>query len=303
MHYFRNLTVLQFPPSCRAAIEDLEQHAAPHRLKPLGGLELERSGFVSPFGRRGTALTHRVGEHLLFCVGSLTRLLPNAVVREAVQARIDDIAEREGRQVGGRERRRLKDEVLTDLIPRAFARSQQTWAYFDLSRGWLVVDTASRKVAEAVVARVRDALGSFPALPLAPETSPRLRLTAWLANEALPAGLQLGDESELRDPSEQGGIVKLRRHELDGEEVQEHLRAGKVGVQLAVTLNERVSFVCGEDLVVRRLKFLDIVETERGEEASPDAAAELDATFAILAGEIRPLIECLSTQFGVREAA
>src|SRR3546814_13735843 len=108
-----------------------------------------------------------------------------------------------------------------------------------------------------VCSEVRRALGSFPALPLNAEVAPRSILTGWVAGEPLPDGLALGDECELRDPVDQGAVVKCQRQELQGDEISKHLEAGKQVTRLALTLDDHVSFVLGEDLGVRKFKLLD----------------------------------------------
>ena len=116
----------------------------------------------------------------------------------------------------------------------------------DARDGWLVVDSSSRKVAEQVVTRIREALGSFPAVPLAPEVSPRAVMTDWLADGNLPAGFALGDECELRDPATAtGAVVRARRQDMDSEEVREHLRNGKQVFSLGLVFDDRMTFVLG----------------------------------------------------------
>ena len=137
------------------------------------------------------------------------------------------MTEKAGKPVGSRERKRLKDEVLTDLLPRAFTRLSKRNAYLDTENGWLVVDTASRKAAESRVSLIREALGSFPAAPLAPDESPRVLMTDWLAHGKLPPGLALGDECELRDSGDGGAAVRCRRQDLESDEIREHLKSGK----------------------------------------------------------------------------
>ena len=180
---FRNLTLFRFPSSLRKALENLDERLPEAALKPVGPLELSSRGFVSPFGRGEDQLSHRVGDCVLLTLGGEDKLLPSAVVNEALASKLDKVREREGRNPGGRERKRMKDEVLTDLLPRAFARPSRVNGYLDLGLGWLVVDTASRKVAENFVSAIREALGSFPALPVNAESSPRTLLTAWISGE------------------------------------------------------------------------------------------------------------------------
>ena len=82
----------------------------------------------------------------------------------------------------------MKDEILTDFLPRAFVKPYRILAYLDLKNGWLVVDTSSRKSAEEVLSELREATGSFPATPMAPEESPRTLMTDWVVSGKLPAG-------------------------------------------------------------------------------------------------------------------
>ncbi|MEO8778066.1 MAG: recombination-associated protein RdgC, partial [Rhodanobacter sp.] len=146
---------------------------------------------------------------------------------------------------------------------------------------------------------VREALGSFPAVPLAPEEGPRVLMTDWLANGNLPAGLTLGDECELRDPATAtGAIARCRRQDLDAEEVKEHLRNGKQVFMLGLTFDDRIDFVLGEDLVIRKLKFLDVVLDGLGD-SQQDAHAEMDASFALLTLELVRLLGKLEEWFAL----
>jgi recombination associated protein RdgC len=299
---FRNLTLFRFPLPLREALETLPDRLPEHALRPLGPLELSTRGFVSPFGRNHEALSHQVGDCVLIALGGEDKILPAAVVNEALAEKLDAIRENEGRSPGGKERKRLKDEVLTDLLPRAFAKPSRTMAYLDLESNWLIVDTASRKNAEAVVSGIREALGSFPALPVNAEDSPRAILTGWIGGEELPEGFALGDECELRDPVDQGAIVKARRQELGSTEIAEHLKAGKQCFHLGLVFADRLSFVLGEDMVVRKLKFLETATEELEQDNRESLEAELDANFALMSGELRLLLERLERHFALSSA-
>ncbi|HUB88493.1 MAG TPA: recombination-associated protein RdgC [Dyella sp.] len=298
--FFRNLTLFRFSPSVAEDLSRLDEALNDHRLRPCGPLEMSTRGFVPPVGRGDDApMTHVVNACTLVTVGGEEKLLPAAVVNDELQRKVQKIAEEEGRKVGGRERKRLKEDLLTELLPRAFVRSSRMSAYVDRKNGWLVLDTASRKSAENALTQVREALGSFPAVPLAPEEGPRVLMTDWLASGNLPGGLVLGDECELRDPATAtGAIARCRRQDLDAEEVKEHLRNGKQVFQLGLVFDERISFVLGEDLVVRKLKFLDAVVDELGD-SQQDAAAEMDARFALLTLELERLLGKLEEWFGL----
>jgi recombination associated protein RdgC len=297
--WFRNLTLFRFSESTAKSLKSLENKLQKHRLRPPGPIELATSGFISPLGRDEEPLTHRVGDYVLFHLANEARLLPNSVVYEELSARLKKIAEKEQRKVGAKERKRLKDEILTDLLPRAFTKMSRTACYVSLKCGWMALDTASRKSAEAGVTQLREALGSFPAVPMAAEESPRALMTDWLIRGKLPAGLVLGDECELRDPAETGATVRCRRQDLETDEVREHLKSGKQVFQLGLVYEDRIGFVLGEDLTVRKLRFLDQVQDELGETDRDSSAAELDAVFSLMTLELEQLLQKLEQWFGL----
>lgn len=289
--FFRNLTLFRFPTTTK--FDALESGLGECQLKPVGPLELSSRGFISPFGRDAEVMSHNQGEATWLAVGGEDKILPGSVVNDMLNKKLSEIEAKEGRKPGGRTRKRIKDELITDLLPRAFVKPSRTDALIDLGHGVVAVDTSSRKTGESVVSEIRRAMGSFPALPLNAEVAPRSVLTGWIAGEPLPEGLSLGDECELRDPIDQGAVVKVQRMELQSDEITKHLESGKQVTRLALNLDDHVSFVLGEDLVVRKFKLLDgavdaLESTERD-----DLRAELDARFILMAGEFRRLFTVL----------
>jgi recombination associated protein RdgC len=298
--FFRNLTLFRFPTSLD--LTDLETQLATCALKPVGLLELSSRGFVAPMGQHHEALNHAIdGTHWL-TVGGEDKLLPGAVVNDLLQKKLAAIEEQEGRRPGGRTRKRLKEDLVAELLPRAFVRPVRSDALLDTKLGVIAVDTSSRKNAESVVSEIRRALGSFPALPVNAEVAPRAILTGWIAGDALPEGVSLGDECELRDPSDSGAVVKVQRMDLSGEEIAKHLEAGKQVTRLALVLDDHVSFVLGEDLVVRKFKLLDGAVDQLESSEREDVRAELEARFALMSGEFRRLFLVLEAALKLSKA-
>ncbi|MCD9029105.1 recombination-associated protein RdgC [Luteimonas sp. BDR2-5] len=298
--FFRNLTLFRFPTALD--LSELDTHLGEFTLKPVGPLEMSSRGFVSPFGRDAEALSHRIEDAIWLTVGGEEKILPGAVVNELLARKLAEIEEKQGRRPGGRARKQMKDDLLQELLPRAFVRPVRTDALLDLEHGVCVVDTSSRKTAENVVSEIRAAMGSFPALPLNAEVSPRGVMTGWLAGEPLPDGLTLGEECELKDPSDQGAIVKCQRQELLCDEIGKHLDSGKQVTKLALNLDDHVSFVLGEDLVVRKFKLLDGAIDQLEGTDNDDMRAELDARFALMSGEFKRLFTVLERALKLSKA-
>ncbi|MDO7931535.1 recombination-associated protein RdgC [Xanthomonas euvesicatoria pv. eucalypti] len=301
MAFFRNLTFFRFPTT--HDFTEVEQLLPSAVLKPVGPLEMSSRGFMSPFGRdEQEALSHRINDFLWLTVGGEDKILPGSVVNDALARKLAEIEAKEGRKPGGRERKRIKDDLLHELLPRAFVKSSRTDAILDLAQGYIAVDTSSRKCAESVMSEIRGLLGSFPAVPLNAEVAPRSILTGWIAGEPLPEGLGLGEECEMKDPVEGGATVRCSAQELRSDEIDRHLDAGKQVTKLALTVDDHLSFVAGDDLVIRKLKFLDGALDQPEDADQEGVRAELDARFALMSGEIRRLFSKLQAAFQLSEA-
>lgn len=294
--FMRNLVLFRFPSTADfSEVDTLLPHAV---LKAVGPLEMNSRGFISPFGREEQEhLSCRQGDFLWLTVGGEDKILPGAVVNRALEARLQVMEQEQGRRPGGRERKRMKDDILHELLPKAFVKNSRHDAILDLANGYVAVDTSSRKVAEAFVSDIRGLVGSFPAMPLNAQVAPRSILTGWIAGEPLPAGLSLGESAELRDPVEGGAKVRCSDQELRSDEIDKHLDAGKQVTRLALVLEDALSFELGDDLVVRKLKFLDGARAQLEHADDDGRRAEFDARFALQSGEIRRLFLVLEQAF------
>lgn len=298
--FFRALTMFRFPSSMD--LTDLDACLSECALKAVGPLELCTVGFVPPFGHHGSAMSHGCGKAIWLTVGMEERLLPAAVVNKVLGDRLQAIKEREGRMPGGRARRRLKDDLIGELLPRSHVRATRVDALLDMHRNVIAVDTSSRRTAEMVVSEIRRALGSFPALPINAEVAPRAILTGWVAGDARPNGLELAEDCTLQDPTDTGAKVKVYRVDLGSDEIEKHLETGRQITCLSLTLHDSVAFDIDERLIVRKFKLLDgaidrLENTERS-----DIAAELDARFALMAGEFGRLLGVLEAAFKISRA-
>lgn len=93
--------------------------------------------------------------------------------------------------------------------------------------------------------------------------------------------------------------MRYTRHALDTEEVRAHIAMGKMPTRLAMTWNDRVSFVLTEALQIKKLAFLDVVM--EGAPTSPTTNARdngFDTNAAIATGELSGLIPDLLEALG-----
>lgn len=296
--WFKNLALLRLTEPFTLTAEEIEQCLEARRFKPCGSLEPVSVGWAAPLGKDTFPLVHATNGYIMICLMKEEKILPASVVNEMLAERVEEIETQQGRPVRRKEKDAMRDEVLQDLLPRAFSHTRKAYAYLDPKGGWLIVDSASTKKAEELVSLLRQCLGSLPAVPLASRERPASVLSTWLGDDAVPFDITLESDCELRSPEEDGGVIRCRRHDLSAPEIQNHLEAGKEVVKLAVTWSDRLSFVLDDALAVRSLRFLEIVQDEAADVDASNPAERFDADFAVMSLELAQFLPRLVELFG-----
>lgn len=296
--WFKNLRAYRLTSPFDLSPEQLEEQLASSAFEPCAKSQALSIGWVSPLGDGSELLVHAANGRYLVCLKREEKLLPSTVVREQLEEKIALIEAEQARKVYRKERLTLKDEIIQDCLPRAFTRSSKTFAFIDTRASWLFVDAASAGRAEELLNLLRDCIGSFPVVLPQVNNAPSATMTGWLAHQNLPDDFALGEECELREPGEEGGVVRCRGVDLLSEEVETHLNAGKQVARLSLSWDERLSLVIAEDLCLRRLKFSEELLKENEEIPEEELAARLDADFALMSEAVTALQDRVITMFG-----
>lgn len=296
--WFKNLRAYRLTSPFDLSAEQLAAKLEPRSFVPCAKAQALSLGWVPPLGDDTAVLVHAAAGRVLVRMRREEKLLPAAVVRELLDEKVAQIQREQGRRVYRKERLGLRDEIVQDCLPRAFSRHSHVYAYIDTRAGWIFVDSASAARAEELLNLLREGLGSLPVLLPQVNHAPAAIMTAWLLHGRLPEDLAPGGDCELREPGEDGGVVRCRGVDLLSEEVETHLHAGRQVVRLALQWDARLSLVLGEDLCLRRLRFADELMKENEDIPEADHAARLDADFALMADALSALQERLIALFG-----
>ncbi|WP_301103445.1 recombination-associated protein RdgC [Propionivibrio sp.] len=291
--WFRNLQLYRLPKNWAANPEQLEQKLSAQTLLPCSASAMQSIGWVAP--RPGGPLVHAVNRQWLLALGVEQKLLPASVVKQFADERAKDIEDREGRRVGRKEMRELREAMSIELMPRAFIRRRTTWGWIDPLNGWLVIDAASPAKAEEFLEHLHKSVDSLPARLLQVTQSPSAAMTGWVADGEAPGSFTLDQDLELR--SAENATVRYVKHTLEGEEIRQHIAAGKVVTRLAMTWGERISFLLNENLQIKRLSFLDILKEEADGQAENEEE-RFDIDFALMSGEVARLLDDLLAALG-----
>jgi len=296
--WFKNLAIYRLTEPFQLSSSELEEKLDSMRFTPCAGGSQFSYGWTAPLGRNSEQLTHSANGMIMLCATKEEKVLPASVINEMVADKVTEKEEQEARKLSKKERADIKEEIIFDLLPRAFSFSKRTFAYIDPKGGWLVVDAASAKKAEELISFLRKNLGSLPLIPVSSKEKPVTVMTQWLINNESPSDILVEDECELRAPEEAGGIIRCKRQNLAAPEVKNHLDAGKQAIKLALSWSERLSFVLDENLAVKRLKFLELVQEQVDATDTDDEQAQFDVDFTIMTQEFSKFLPRLLNLFG-----
>ncbi len=299
------MIVYRIAPQWQIGLEVLEEALQKATFTACGATQERASGFVPPRGEAHGPLAESVGGQWILRFMTEAKVLPGSVLARKVQEKVDRIERESGRKPGKKERRDLKDEAKLDLLPMAFTKMGSMWVWIDPKARTLVLDTGSQSRADEVVSQLVELLPTgFAVALLNTQTSPQTAMALWLKEQTPPAGFTVDRECELKSPDESKAVVRYARHPLDIEEVQQHITAGKLPTRLALTWDDRVSFVLTEGLQLKKVALLDTVL-----ENKPQDEGGFDTDVALSTGEfcrlIPDLIDALDgeAEGGVQAAA
>ena len=295
--WFKNLVLYRFQQTFAVSSDTLEKSLDEHPFRPCGKTELSSWGWV-PAVPGGKTQVHVSGPFWLIAARKEEKILPGSVIRDAVNEKVEALEKERDGKVSRKEKKAIKEEVTLSLLPKAFTRSQTTWAMINKKEGWLMVDAGSFKQAEELTSSLRSCLGSLPLLPPSLKCPASDTMSAWLDTSAttLPTGFALGDECELRDRSDDGAIIRCKNQDLLAEEMTNHLNAGMEVSRLQLHWEGGISCVVGEDLLIRRLKFSETLQTDQG--IAHSKAEQFDADFTLMAMTVQTFVAELLNALG-----
>jgi len=296
--WFSNLICYKFKQDISYQQDEFEKALEQDIFRPCGSQDLSTFGWTKALGKHGQMLSHFSQKSILICAKREEKVLPAAVVNELVAEKVEQIEAEENRPVKKKEKDEIKENLLHNLLPQAFKKSSLQFAFIDLEKGWLVVNSGSFNKAEELLALLRKSLGSLPVVPAFVNFDLGLFLTDWLTKMAPPEGFEIGLDADLQEPDENGAQVKLKQHDLSSDEVQKHLENGKQVTKLALDWNERIKFMLVDDGSIKRISYSEVLKDENADIPKEDMLVKLDADFMLASEELKLMLDDLLSSFG-----
>ncbi|MDP1530658.1 recombination-associated protein RdgC [Rhodoferax sp.] len=291
---FKNVIMYRIAPGWSLTAEQVEARLQDNPFVECGASQEKSVGWVAPRGEANGPLLEAVAGQWILKLMLEVRALPASVVNRKAQERVAQIEASTGRKPGKKETRDLKDDIRLELLPMAFTKQSSTRVWLDREAQLLVTDAGSQARADELITFLVQALPGLALSLIDTQISPSAAMADWLVSQEAPQGFSVDRECELKAADESKAVVRYARHRLDTEEVKQHIEGGKMPTRLALTWNDRVSFVLTEGLQLKKLAFLDVVfeGTSQGKDDG------FDADVAIATGELQKALPALLEALG-----
>lgn len=290
---FKNLTAYRIQSDWYSDQSQAEAQLQKFRFAECGATQAVSAGWIEPRGQKHGPLLEAIGEQWLLSLCVQTKLLPAGVVKEELEKRIDQIRSREGRKPGKKEVRELKEAAILELLPKAFSKKEVISVWIDRKKKLVVIDTASASKSDSTTSALVKSLDGLALGLVQTEMSPSTCMSRWLLDDEPPHSFSVDSECELKSDDERRSAVRYSRHQLDTDEVKQHLTHGKSPTQLAMTWTGRVSFVLTTNMALKKIVFIEAPLLKKRGEDDP-----FDANGAIVTGELSQLIPDLIEALG-----
>lgn len=285
-------------PDSEAALSEALASAS---FKPCSPFAMTSAGWEPPRAETAGVFCRRLSGADLLQLRTQTRLLPTSAINEALEARIAEYRGRMEQEPGRKEKRRMKEQTRDELLPQALLRSERTKGFMLAQERILGVEAASPVKAEHFIEQLRVPVKGLNILPLTFNQSVGHLLTRIFLGDA-PAGIKLGRECRMQDPTDKRAYVRWADMDLADASIRKHVRDGMKLTHLGIDVGSTMSCVLDEDGGITKLKFAGMeFDDEVGDE---DPLARFDAEFVVSIGTLRQFIAMLGQALGgIEEAA
>lgn len=295
---FKNVIVYRLASPWTISAAELEDALQADRFVPCGASQEKAVGWIEPRGQANGPLVEIVGGQWMLKLMMEAKSVPGSVVKRKVEEQVAHIETSTGRKPGKKEIREMRDDAKLALLPMAFTKQGSVGVWIDPKDNLLVLDSGSQSKADEVMTALIKAVPGFAVQLVNTQISPAAAMAVWLSTRESPPDFSVDRECELKASDESKAVVRYTRHPLDTEEVSQHIALGKMPTRLAMTWNDRVSFVLTEALQLKKVTFLDTVFEDAPKSAADRKEDNFDADVVITTGELAQLIPDLMEALG-----
>ncbi len=292
--WFSNLIVYKFKQDVSYDQAEFEKALEQNVSRIPSQKEFSTMGWTKALGKHGSTLAHFSENRILICSKAIVKDISPKVVNELLAEKVDDVERIEQRPVKKKEKDELKEAILFQMMETAYTKSALLYAFIDIEKGLIVVNSPTFNKAEELLALLRKSLGTLPVVPLFADVDLDVYLTSWLADYKTPEGFTIGGDAHLEEADDKEAQTKFKGQELSSDEVKAHLVTGSRVTKLQLRYQDRLTFDLDNSGQIKRLNYGGGLKEENADISNEEMSKKLDADFILATSEI---IEMLTQLF------
>lgn len=278
--------------------ETMREHLATETFAEPLGTQLSTSGFVPM--EQGTFVTEFPGGYA-FRFRFAQKVIPASVIKQAVADECAKVEADTGRKPGKKEKREIKEHVITTLSAQAFVRNTDVIAYFRTATNHLLVPTLSKTIGDKLMTQLVIAVETVKTETIHVSNVTQgltARLKKWLDDEDCPFG-DFYPVNEV-DLEQENRSVRVKMVALQSARaaMESSLAQGFAVNAIGLSLNGD-EFKLTHDFKLRSIVLAEDVDMDAEENADKEATFRADA--AIEVDRIGLIVDALVEMFSYQE--
>ena len=308
--FFKNIYVFAFTKEFTTTLAEMNNALSKNAFTPCAPTEIRHFGWVNYAGKSGSLggslpLCAELSGNVLICARSEDKILPTPVVNDLFNEKVDSLEFEYSRIATKKEREQIKEDVIFELLPRAFPRVTDTHGYINADENVIVINASSRTKAEDFLALLRKSLGTLPVTAMTPYIAPDEMMTDWVSCEIennqsfVTNKFSIGMEAHFDSLGDNSAKAVVKNQDLSSDEVKAHLDADKYVTKLSLDFNDEMSFVLCDDLSFKKIRFFDVITEQNDDIDSDDKLAKFNDDFSLMSNVINEMIYNLHAEFSI----
>ena len=224
-----------------------------------------------------------------------SKLLPDSVISEALEERVGEFSSRTGELPTKGERKSLKEETISKLLPQAMTKSKRLLGIICRKRGLLVLGSVVEGENEVFLEKLNAAVpGLLPRLIEFKEPLESFMKKIILDESIHP--FRVGRECKLREIGATNSTISWFDRNLKESHVRESLLEGLTIDRVEVRHHQNLSLVIDRKYGFLKCKLLGETDAVPGD--SLDSPEKIDGDFALIGPSLLAFFDDFSAQLG-----
>jgi recombination associated protein RdgC len=293
--------VFEFDANWEFDETSLEETLFEKRLRSCPKHAFSSQGWAAPIKDLPEQLAFHTNKLCFLSLVKESRVLPNSVVKKEVADRAADYEHENAKDASAALKRQFKEDVEFELLPKAFTIQKKTEFYIDLENKRVLIDTSSGSVASYAIAELVKSLGTLNLSPLKVCDGTHEIFADWIRHPShIPSSIELGKQCKLISLKEGKSAYQCKDLEYHLEDVETLLDNGLQVSELELIWQDRMSFVLTHNLELKRVKYLETIESELKEQQDiEDPTLIFEANLRLMQNNFSQLINFFKEVFAV----